>query len=83
MSRYSFLGVPMPDGMAQQFADRLTVRDERDGTYIVRARTARYVALRCRCGHHERQHGVDRRGRAMCFGSTTCGCTSYEPETPK
>jgi hypothetical protein len=79
--RYTFLGHDVPLDVAHRLADRLVLRDERDGTHVVRARTAHLVALRCTCGHHERHHGTDRRGRALCFGASTCGCATYQPET--
>jgi hypothetical protein len=32
---------------------------------------------RCRCSHPRDAHGLDRKHRPMCFGSTVCGCAQY------
>ncbi len=72
---YSFLGFPLRPGMSDRFADNLVLRDDRDGTMIVRQRTEQ---ARCRCGHLWPAHGVNRRGQPMCYGSTVCGCSRFE-----
>jgi hypothetical protein len=77
---YSFLGHDVPTDVAARLAEGLVLRDDRDGTHIVRKRTARLVPLRCVCGHHERMHGTDRNQRPVCWGSQVCACTTYTAE---
>jgi hypothetical protein len=31
----------------------------------------------CKCAHSKRQHGTDRRGRFICYGSRACGCIEF------
>lgn len=38
---------------------------------------------RCRCSHLKHQHGVDRRDRPTCFGSSLCACQTFRPEDQK
>ena len=33
--------------------------------------------IRCRCSHPRSDHGLDRKGRPMCFGSIVCGCREF------
>ena len=33
--------------------------------------------VRCKCSHGESQHGTDRKGRLICYGSTVCGCIEF------
>lgn len=35
--------------------------------------------VRCKCSHGEAQHGTDRRGRLICYGSSVCGCIEMRP----
>jgi hypothetical protein len=81
MTRFTFLGVADDGRRVRLIPDGHPVREGDNGPYVIRARTERAVPLRCTCGHHERHHGTDRRGRPLCFGASTCGCNAYTPET--
>ena len=35
---------------------------------------------RCRCSHRKAQHGKDRIGRDVCYGSSVCGCVVFRPD---
>jgi hypothetical protein len=77
VTRYSFLGHPVPDTTALRFSDGLTLRDDDNATHVVRLRTERLMPVVCRCGHRERLHGTDRGGHPRCYGSPICGCSEY------
>lgn len=42
---YTFLGHPVPADIAARIADRIVLRDERDGALIVRMRTEQLAVL--------------------------------------
>jgi hypothetical protein len=44
-ARYSFLGFPVSEPEAEKLADKLVLRDERDGRLVVRMRTQEFVGV--------------------------------------
>jgi hypothetical protein len=75
-ARWSFIGHPMSQDQADNWPEGIAIRDDIDGTYVERARTA-ILCPRCRHASTPAGHPLDRNQRPVCW-SPACGCAFRE-----
>jgi hypothetical protein len=81
---FEVCGIPIDADAAREALDGFTVREPDTDVWVTRWRTESVRSpLVCKCSHNKSQHGTDRRGRFVCFGSVVCGCIEYREKDAK
>jgi hypothetical protein len=78
VTAFEVAGIPIDADTARDADDGIVVFEPDGDVWVTRWRTESVRSpLVCKCSHNKSQHGTDRRGRFICYGSSVCGCIEF------